>query len=111
MQKKFEYIDGGRSKMQTVTVKIEFPKDIFLHWGSSKENVEKDVKEATALKLFREKRLSFGKAAELAGMCLSDFMDLTREHKIPLIDYSKEELEDEIKTSKELAQKFKKNKK
>lgn len=94
--------------MQTVTVRIEFPKDIFLHWGGSKEKIEKDVKRATALELFREKRLSFGKAADLAGMSLSDFMDLTREHKIPLIDYSLEELEEEIKTSKELASKLKK---
>jgi predicted HTH domain antitoxin len=94
--------------MQTVTVKVQFPKDVFLHWGKSKEQVEKDVKKAMALELFREKRLSFGKAAELSGMCLSDFMDLTREYKIPVANYSKEELEEEIKTSKGLSKKLKK---
>ncbi len=94
--------------METVTIKLQFPKHIFLHWGKSREGIEKDVKKATALELFRDKRLSFGKASELAGMSLSDFMDLTREHKIPLADYSPEELEEEIKTSKVLAKKLKK---
>lgn len=94
--------------MQTVTIKLQFPKDVFLHWGRSREGIEKDVKKATALDLFRDKRLSFGKAAELSGMTLSDFMDLTREHRIPLVDYSPEELEEEIKTSKTLVRKLKK---
>jgi len=95
--------------MQNVTIKLQFPKDVFLHWGGSKKRIEKDVKKATALELFRDKRLSLGKAAELADMCLSDFIDLTREHKIPLVDYSPEELEEEIKTSKTLARRLKKN--
>ena len=95
--------------MQTVTIKVEFPKQTFLHWGRSKEEIEQDVKKATALELFRDKRLSFGKAADLAGMPLSDFMDLTREHKIPLTDYSLEELEEEIKSSKTTAEKLKRD--
>ncbi len=90
--------------METVAVKMQFPKDVFLHWSKAKEQIERDVKKAVALQLFREKRLSFGKSADLADMCLSDFMDLTREYKIPLVDYSEEELEKEILSSKKLAE-------
>ena len=36
------------------------------------------------LELFREERVSLGKAAELAGMALEDFMTLSAERAIPL---------------------------
>jgi len=93
--------------MQTITIPVRLSTDVFMHWTKSKEKAEKEVKKAVALQLFRERRLSFGKAADLAEMPLADFMDLTREQKIPLADYSEGELRTEIKLSKALARKIK----
>jgi len=47
--------------------------------------------------------LSSRKAAEVAGMSISDFMDLTREHKVPWIDYTQEELGREIEERRSLS--------
>jgi len=56
-----------------------------------------------ALELFREERVSLGKAAELAGMALEDFMTLTSERAIPL-HYTTSDWRDDNQTARKLAQ-------
>ena len=54
--------------------------------------LEKDM----ALHLFEAGTVSMKKAARLAGLSLPAFMDLLAELDIPAVDYSADELEDEI---------------
>lgn len=94
--------------METVKLEVEFPKDVFFSFKKSKEEVEQELRQACALELLRERKLSFGKAAELAGMCIADFMDITRENKIPLREYSDEELKEVSQNAEELAKELQK---
>jgi predicted HTH domain antitoxin len=49
-----------------------------------------------ALKLFEEHRISFGKAAELAGYSKSAFMEIAGKHGVAVFDYPLAELEREM---------------
>lgn len=92
-----------------VKIEVKFPEDILLTLRKSKQEMSKEIRKIVALQLFKERRISSGKAADLAGMCLSDFMDLTREHKIPWVEYTEEELRNEVTGAKKLAPKSRRN--
>jgi predicted HTH domain antitoxin len=51
----------------------------------------------TALELFREHKLSLGKATQLAGLPREVFLGELYRRNIPVIDYNPEELEEELK--------------
>ena len=62
--------------------------------GIDREKLKAEVKRALAVELFEEGRLSLESSAKLAGLHLSDFMSLLSKKKIPIVDYSNEELEE-----------------
>ncbi len=97
--------------METVELKLKLPKELLSILeinGLGKEQLTKEVREVLALHLFRVRKLSFGRAAELAGLSKWEFMDRTRKEKIPLSDYTPEELEKESKAIKKLTKRLNK---
>ena len=58
--------------------------------------LEKDIKQKYALSLYREEEVSLSAAAEIAGMNLYDFMNECKKHHIPVINYSPDELDNEL---------------
>lgn len=50
----------------------------------------------TALRLYSKHKLSIGKAAELSGLSLHDFMIQAGKHNIPVISYEEEDLKKEL---------------
>ena len=60
------------------------------------------VRESVALFLFQKGLISIGKAAELANMGLARFMELLQSLKIPLTEYSHEDLSIDVATIKRL---------
>lgn len=86
--------------MKTTTIKIILPNDILSKLefaGISKENLEEMTRLQMAMWLLYKGVLSFGQAANFAGMGKSDFMDLTRRYQIPLFDMSKKEVNESRK--------------
>jgi len=49
-----------------------------------------------AIKFYETGRLSLGKAAELAGYSIRAFIEILGHHKVPVIDYSPEDLREEL---------------
>lgn len=90
-----------------VKVEVEFPEDLLMLLRKSKVEMGEQIRKMVALQLFKDHMLSSGKAAEVAGVSISDFMDFTREHKVPWVEYTQEELEREIERAKKLAQRMK----
>jgi predicted HTH domain antitoxin len=82
--------------MENVALEINFPADLLALLRVSRQEMAQEVQQWVALELFRSRRVSAGKAAEVAGVSLADFMDLTRQHGIPWVDYTDEELETEL---------------
>lgn len=77
------------------TVMIEMPEEILSAGNIPKEEASVEIKKIVALELYREGRVSIGKASEMAGMCLADFMDLIAERDIP-INYTLQNWKDDL---------------
>ena len=55
------------------------------------------AKQETALRLFRDGRISGGLAARLLGLTRLEFLDLLRRHGAPFVAYTDEELERDLR--------------
>ena len=84
-------------------VKLEWvvPKTILSATGSSPSELASDISRRAAASLYADGVLSLGKAAELAGISLADFLDYLRSRKIPL-SYSAEDLRQDVLVLKEM---------
>jgi len=61
---------------------------------------EKDLKLYLAIMLYKERKLSAGQAAKLAGLKLRDFMYELGKHKESFTNISADELEEELRRIK-----------
>ena len=58
--------------MDTVTINMEFPRDVLIAAAIVEANASTDIKKHLALHMFKERILSFGKAAEGNVNIISD---------------------------------------
>jgi predicted HTH domain antitoxin len=90
--------------VSTFTVEVKLPEGLRA-LGVTDVDVQRQTPTLIVLQKFREGAVSTGKAAELLGISRFEFMDLLGKEQIPLINYSKEELEEEMKLVREIAAK------
>ncbi|NER08091.1 MAG: UPF0175 family protein [Okeania sp. SIO3C4] len=57
---------------------------------------ENEAKLFLAIKLYEINKISLGKAAKLAGYSKSAFIEVLGQYKVPIFNYSAEELREEI---------------
>jgi predicted HTH domain antitoxin len=62
------------------------------------EESSPNLSRAAALDLFREGRVSLGRAAELCGTPLADFMDFAAAHGVPPLNSGLEQFEEDMAT-------------
>ncbi len=65
------------------------------------ENLKEELKLLVVLELYREGKVLLGKASEVAGINIHEFLYELRRRKIP-INYDEEELREDLKTIKKL---------
>jgi len=82
--------------METLSFQVNLPSDLLSLLRLSPQEMEQEIQHWVALELFRMRKISAGKAAQVAEMSLHEFMDLTRQHIITWIDYTDNELEAEL---------------
>lgn len=58
-----------------------------------------------AVELYREARLTLKQAAELAGLCVEDFMRELSRRKVSIINLDEGELEEELRVAENIARK------
>ena len=85
--------------MKEITVSL--PETILSVPGASLENLSTQVRQLVALELYRERLVSLGKAAEIAGLCTEEFLDLASQRSISM-DYTLDDLEADRKTIQDL---------
>ena len=78
--------------MKTLTINIPHTADID----------DKEARMALASKLYERGKLTLGQAAELAGYSKETFMELLSEYNIDLINYSADELDEDIKNAESM---------
>ncbi len=78
------------------TVSLEVPTTTFAALGESPDEFVKEMRIAAAVKWYELGRLSQGKAAEVAGLSRSAFIDALSRFKVSPIQITAEELAAEL---------------
>jgi len=85
--------------MSTVTVQI--PEEALALAGLEGQSNTERVSRLVALELFREDRVSLGRAAELAGLGVEEFMEFSAHRRVPL-HYTADDLAEDRDTAARL---------
>ena len=79
--------------METVDVKL--PSALLKATELEGSSLSQEAARLLALELYREDKVSLGRAAELSHTPLAAFMDFAAKHGVPPLRYSFEDLEEE----------------
>ncbi len=90
-----------RKLMYEATFEVRVPTNL-LEYGFDQSQLQQHVTEWIVLSLFTEERISSGKAAQLLSMTRLEFLSLLRRRNIAYIDYSAEEIAEELEAVKAL---------
>ncbi|MEM6842129.1 MAG: UPF0175 family protein [Bacteroidota bacterium] len=69
--------------MSVQTIHIELPSDILLTLNENEEELQQQVKQALAIQLYRQQKVTLGKAAQIANLSRLAFENLSAENNIP----------------------------
>jgi len=88
--------------MNTVTVALDLPRNLLGALDVPQTQLEARLRELIALELFRERRISSGKGAELLGISKLEFIYLLAQHKISYFTESPDELAGDVTVLEQL---------
>jgi predicted HTH domain antitoxin len=86
--------------METVGVKL--PSALLRAANLEESSLSEEAARLLALELYREDKVSLGRAAELCHTPLAAFMDFAAKHGVPPLRYSFEDLEEERQSADRL---------
>ena len=81
---------------------IKLPSELLRVANLEQRNLSQEAARLLALELYREDKVSLGRAAELCQTPLAAFMDFAAKHGVPPLRYSFEDLEEERQTADRL---------
>ena len=84
------------------TVKVDLPAALLQAANVDTANLSQEAARLLALELFREERISLGRATELCRTPLATFMEFVASHEVSPIRYGLTELEEDRRTLSEL---------
>lgn len=76
----------------TIKLSLEFPQSLVEGLWTDAATASAAIKEAVVLDLFRQRRISIRKGAELLGLSYRAFLALLAQHQIPINDCGVEEI-------------------
>jgi predicted HTH domain antitoxin len=82
-------------------VRAEIPAELATAAGLDSENVSVETARLLALELYREDKVSLGRAAELCQTPLEQFMEFAARHDVPF-HYGADDLEEDRRTLERL---------
>lgn len=82
--------------MKTTEIRFEISEHILNSLNQNTEEFTNQLRLFASLQLFKNHKLSFGQAAELAGMKREKFLEELDRHSVEVIDYDPSELESEL---------------
>jgi len=84
------------------TVDIKLPSELLRAANLEESSLSQEAARLLALELYREDKVSLGRAAELCQTPVAAFMDFAAKHGVPPLRYSFEDLEEERQTADRL---------
>lgn len=88
-----------------VTVQVTLPQALLLDSGVAPKDAGAALLRAFVLSLYRQDRISSGKAARLLGVDRLTFIRMLGEENIPFLDYTPDELDAELAAMSQWRQK------
>lgn len=88
--------------MQHYELKLKVPYGVLINLHKSLDEVGDDLKKQAAIRYYKKRKLSLGKAAELAGMSRLEFIDYLKFNSEPIFQYSEQELNEIIADAEKL---------
>jgi predicted HTH domain antitoxin len=79
-----------------IKTEIELPEEIFISTKESVLEFTNNIKLIYAVELFKNRKLSLGNAAKLAGIPRLQFYDYLNKKKVSFINWDEEELKKEL---------------
>ena len=89
-----------------MTTQISVPENVLHLSGLAQDALPRYLLELLVLDIFRQRKLSLGKSAEILGLCYNDFIDLAGDHDIPIAEYEPEDLQNETEAWERYQQKI-----
>jgi len=83
--------------MSAETLEVSLPAELVQTAQLQLRNLPQETARLLALELFRQEKVSLGRAAELCGTAVRIFMDSAADHGVSPINYSPEDLEQEVR--------------
>ncbi len=83
--------------MEIEELKMKYPSGFELAVHMTKKELGYHIRLMAALKMFELGKVSYGRAAELAGMTRVDFLEICGRYNISAFNYPIEEIEQELK--------------
>lgn len=80
----------------TIKLSLEFPQSLVEGLWIDEATASAAMKEAVVLDLFRQKRISIRKGAELLGLSYRGFLALLSRRQVPIADCEVEEIDDAL---------------
>ncbi|HNF33935.1 MAG TPA: UPF0175 family protein [Anaerolineales bacterium] len=93
--------------MLETTLNIRIPNDL-LGLGLSQEEIQRRVSEWLVFSLFADGKISSGRAGKLLGISRLDFIKLLQTRGIAFVNFTEDEINEELNAVKKLAPKRKK---
>jgi len=97
--------------MRNVQAVIDLSEELYLSLSASgltKEKIAGESRKLLALKCFKEKVLSLGRASEFSGLSKWDFTEYLRDNDVSVVDYDQDEMNHELETADNLSERLKK---
>jgi len=86
--------------MNTQTISIDFPSDIFLALNETEGEIKQRIKISLAIRLYKLQKLTIGKAAQVAGLSRLQFETILSENEIPISNLTIEDVISDIEKLK-----------
>ena len=81
---------------------VELPSALLKAANLEESDLSQEAARLLALELYRERKVSLGRAAELCQTPLAAFMDFVAKHGLPPLRYGVDDLEEERRSSDRL---------
>jgi predicted HTH domain antitoxin len=78
------------------TVSIQLPETVFSALRKNPDEFVQEMRIAAAVKWYELGQISQGKAAEIAGLTRSDFINALSSYEVPFLQYTAQELAQEL---------------